>query len=168
MGPHAVFPGSFDPVTVAHLAVADAVHAQTGADVDLVISEVALAKEHTTPAPVSERLEAIHRLRDRDRPWLSARSTSAQLLVDIADGYDFLVLGADKWHQLLDTGFYGGSPLARDEALARLPTVVVAPRSGVALPATGVGVEVQVLDVPEAIADVSATGVRAGRDDWRV
>ena len=31
------------------------------------------------------------------------------------------VIGADKWHQLHDLGFYDGSEAARDAALARLP-----------------------------------------------
>lgn len=166
----AVFPGSFDPVTVAHLAIADAVHDQLRvAAVDLVISRVALAKEDSTVTPVTERLEAIGALRDRGRTWLGARATDDQLLADIARGYDVLVMGADKWHQVLDPRFYGGSTVARDAAVARLPQVALAPRAGADLPGTGdlAGADVVVLDLPEALHHVSATAVRGGRDDWR-
>lgn len=158
----AVFPGSFDPLTVAHVAVADAVRAELSAvAVDLVISRLALDKGHGT-TPAEERITAILGLRAA-RPWLGANVTDAQLLADIAEGYDVLVLGADKWHQLRDERFYG-SRRARDEALARLPTLAVAPRAGVALPSSGV---VHVLGVPEAHRHVSSTAVRDGRSEWR-
>lgn len=159
----AVFPGSFDPLTVAHLAVADAVREELAVDtVDLVISRVALGKEDRTTA-VQERVDAIRAHRDQ-RPWLDATVTEAQLLADIADGYDVLVIGADKWHELHDVRFYGGSQRVRDEALARLPTVAVAPRTGSDVPAGG---DVHVLHVPDEHRPVSSTAVRAGRDDWR-
>ena len=155
-------------MTVAHLAIAESVHRQLGAgSVDLVISRIALAKEHRQASPVEERLAAIAGLREPGRRWLRARATEAQLLADIAEGYDVLVVGADKWHQLLDPGFYG-SVAARDRALARLPRVAVAPRSGVVLPGAGRDdLDVVVLDVPEHVRHVSATAVREGRDDWR-
>ena len=42
----AAFPGSFNPLTVGHLAVAEAARAQCALDmVDLIVSRVALAKE---------------------------------------------------------------------------------------------------------------------------
>lgn len=161
---HGVFPGSFDPLTVAHLAIADAAREQCGLDVvDLVISHVALAKEDRRQAPVAERLDAIGSA-TADRPWLRARATTHQLLADIAAGYDLLVVGADKWPQLHDPRFYDGSPEAMRTALDRLPPVAVAPRAGVALPA---GTAVTVLDVDPAHREVSSTAVRAGRSEWR-
>ena len=159
----AVFPGTFDPLTVAHVAVADAARRELGvATVDLVISRVALGKEDL-PTPVEQRLEGIRRLRGA-RPWLRASATDAQLIADIAVGYDVLVIGADKWHQLLDVRFYGGSAAARDEALGRIPRVAVAPRAGSDLPTHP---DLHVLSVPESHRDVSATAVRHGRDEWR-
>lgn len=161
---HGVYPGSFDPLTVAHLAIADAARAQCGLDrLDLVLSEVPLAKEDRRQAPVDERLAHIE-VATRDRPWLGARVTDRQLLADIADGYDLLVVGADKWHQLHDVRFYGGSADAMRSALARLPAIAVAPRAGVALPA---GDDVTLLDVDPAHHHVSSTGVRKGRAEWR-
>lgn len=165
MSRRAVFPGSFDPLTIGHLAVADAVVDQLGAtSVDLVISEVALAKERTVQAPPALRLAAIEAARERGRPWLSGRTTGAQLLADIAEGYDVVVMGADKWHELLDPAFYGASVAARDAAVARLPFVAVAPRAGTSLPEDPT---VHVLDVPADVRHVSATEVRRGRHDWR-
>jgi nicotinate-nucleotide adenylyltransferase len=161
---HGVYPGSFDPLTVAHVAIADAAREQCGLDVvDLVISHVALAKEDRRQAPVADRLGAIESATP-DRSWLRARATPHQLLADIAAGYDLLVVGTDKWLQLHDPRFYDGSPEAMRTALDRLPPVAVAPRSGVALP---VGAGVTVLDVDPVHHEVSSTAVRAGRFEWR-
>lgn len=163
MGSRAVFPGSFDPLTVAHVAIADAARDELGVTrLDFAISRVALDKEDRT-TPVQDRIDAIRSLR-AGRPWLDAVVTDAQLLADVAQGYDVLVIGADKWHQLLDVRFYGGSPRARDEALARLPRLAVAPRAGADLPA---GDGVHVLRLPERHQHVSSTAVRDGRHDWR-
>jgi nicotinic acid mononucleotide adenylyltransferase len=161
MGRRGVFPGSFDPLTVAHIAVADAARHQCSlAVLELVVSRVALAKEDRTQAPVAERLAAIDAATTA-RPWLRARATRAQLLADIAASADVLVIGADKWWQLHDPRYYGSEGAMR-AALARLPEVVVAPRAGVELPSG-----VVVLDVDPEHHDVSSTAVRQGRDDWR-
>ena len=157
-----VYPGSFNPVTVAHLAIAEAAVAQRRLDrLELVLSRVALAKEDDpTVAPLEARVEALEALRI-DRPWLTVAITDAQLVADIAEGYDVVVLGADKWAQLHDPAFYGGDPAARDAALARLPEVAIAPRPPHPVP------DDHVLHVPTWVAEVSATAVRAGRHDWR-
>ena len=130
-----MFPGSFDPLTVAHLAIADAVRAQLLVDrLDLAISRVALAKEHRAMAPITERVAAIERHRV-DRPWLRAAVTDAQLLADVAAGYDVVVLGADKWHQIHDLVFYGGSAIGtRRGDRPAPPSVAIVPRPGSPLP----------------------------------
>jgi hypothetical protein len=165
--PVGVFPGSFDPLTVAHVAIADAAHDAFGLDrLDLAMSTVALAKEHGHHHPLAERVAAIEAAAAAGgRPWLAARVTDDRLVADIAEGYDVCVVGADKWLQLFDVSFYGGSIAGRDAALARLPRLAVAPRAGVTLPADlGGGV---LLDVDPAHAAVSSTAVREGRHDWR-
>jgi nicotinate-nucleotide adenylyltransferase len=157
-----VFPGSFDPPTVAHLAIAEAAREQCRLDrLDLVVSRVALGKDHAAQTPVDERVSLLTQLAE-GRPWLAVAVTDARLLADVAAGYDVLVVGADKWAQLHDPSWYDGSVEERDAALARLPRVVVAPRAGFPLPD---GVEV--LDVDPAHHQVSSTAVRAGRHDWR-
>jgi hypothetical protein len=159
-----VFPGSFDPLTTAHLAIADAAVDALGLhELHLVLSRVALVKEHGGHASIEQRLEAIEAAR-RARPFLRGAVTDAQLIADIAAGFDACVVGADKWHQLHDVTFYGESVAARDAALARLPLLAVAPRSGVEPPASE---EVVVLDIDPAFHVISSTGVRAGREEWR-
>ena len=91
------------------------------------------------------------------RPWLSVVVTEDLHLADIADGYDVLVLGADKWAQVLDPRFYE-SPADRDVAVARLPTLAVAPRDRFPMPERCV-----ILDVD--LSHVSSTAARAGRDE---
>ena len=161
-----VYPGSFDPLTVAHLAIAEAAVARFGLErIELVLSRRALAKEAGGHAPLAERVAVIERVAREGRPWLAARVTDAQLIAKIAQGYDVCVVGADKWHQLRDPRFYGGSTAARDEALARLPLLAVAPRAGVVLP---VGTGAVLLDLAEEHQAVSSTAVRAGRTEWGV
>ena len=130
---------------------------------DLTLSRVALAKEDGHRHPIEERVSAIEAAM-HGRPWLRVVVTDAQLLADIAEGYDVVVMGADKWAQLHDPAFYGGSEAARDEALARLPEVAVARRPPAPLPTYGA----VILDLPAHLADVSSSAVRAGRADWAV
>lgn len=150
------YPGSFNPPTVAHLAVAEAAVARAGLDrVDLVLSRDALGKEDVVAPTVDER-RAVLAAVAATRPWLDVAITDARLIVDVAAGYDAVIMGADKWAQVLDPEWYGGSVAARDAALARLPRVLVAPRAGQRPPG------VELLDVPEHLAEVSASAVRAG------
>ena len=160
------YPGSFNPPTVAHLAVASAAVGTCELDrVDLVVSRVALAKESVDTPAFSDRVAVLEAM-VASRPWLGVVVTEAQLLVDVAAGYDVLVLGADKWAQVLDASFYGGSAASRDAAVDALPPLAVAPRGGVpdGLPASAV-----VLDVGAAVGAVSSTAVRVdGRVEWMV
>jgi nicotinic acid mononucleotide adenylyltransferase len=158
-----VYPGSFDPLTVAHLAVADAAVSALGlARLDLAISVDALGKGHLGRSTVDRRVAAIERA-GWTRPWLRATAVTAQLVADVAEGYDAVVMGADKWAQVLDPDWYGGEA-GRDAAVARLPRVAVAPRAGAprpVLPAAGV-----LLELDPSLFEVSASAVRAGRDEW--
>jgi hypothetical protein len=155
------YPGSFNPPTVAHLAIAEAAVRQGGLDrLDLVLSRVALGKEEVVVPTVDERREVLEAVA-ASRPWLAVTTTEARLIADVAGGYDAVVMGADKWAQVIDPAWYGGSVAARDAAVARLPRVLVAPRGGVH--PTGV----ELLDLPAGLHEVSATAVRtAGARDW--
>ena len=166
----AAFPGSYNPPTVAHLAMAEAAVRQCGvARVDLVLSRSPLGKEAVTRPTVDERAEVLRAVAST-RPWLGVVVTDARLLADIAmlpaqgaaraRGYDVLVLGADKWEQVLDPGFYGGSVDARDAAVARLPCLAVATRLDHPVPS---GPGVTVLDVD--VGHISSTAARAGAVD---
>ena len=37
--------------------------------------------------------------------WLFVLTTEKQLIVDIAQGYDIVIMGADKWHQVNDAAY---------------------------------------------------------------
>lgn len=158
----AVYPGSFDPPTVAHLGIVAAAAAHVD-EVRLVLSEVALGKEDVTRrTSVADRLGVLR------AEGLVAVATASRLVVDIVTeaGADAVVMGADKWAQVVDPAWYG-SVAARDAAVARLPTVLLAERAGTPVPAVAglPPVEVVVLDVDPAHAEVSATRARAGEPE---
>lgn len=162
----AAYPGSFDPPTLAHVTLAEAAIRQAGINrVDLVLSRRPLGKEHRPAGPsVEQRLRVLREVA-ATRPWLGAVEVETRLVADIASGYDAVVMGADKWAQVVDPAWYG-SPTARDEALRRLPRLLVAPRAGrhpeAVAAAAGLTVAVTALDIPLHLADVSSTRVRAG------
>lgn len=162
-GPVGCYPGSFNPPTVAHLAVAEAAVRQAGlVRLDLVLSQVALGKEQLERPTVEERAEVLRAVA-ADRPWLGVVVTEHRLIADIAAGYDAVVVGADKWRQVVDPRWYGDDPAARDAAVAALPRVLVAPRAG----DRPEGVEL--LEVDDEHLHVSSSDVRAGHahaDGW--
>jgi nicotinic acid mononucleotide adenylyltransferase/predicted RNA-binding protein with PIN domain len=151
-----VYPGSFDPPTIAHAAIAEAAVEAAALDrLDLAISRRALGKEAEAQRPLATRLAAAEKLATT-RPWLRVIETDEQLIADIAAGYDAVVMGADKWEQVRDPAWYGNDPAARDAALARLPRVLVAPRPGFTI----VGAEA--LELPDHLGAVSSTAARSG------
>jgi len=146
------YPGTFDPPTIAHLAVAEAARDQCALDrVDLIVNRAPLGK--SSMRPLAERVAMLEAVA-ATRPWLGVGVTEDLHVVDIAAGYDVLVLGADKWVQVLDVAFYE-SELARDDAVGRLPALAVAPRNGLPVPD-----ECEVLAVD--LWHVSSTAARAG------
>jgi nicotinic acid mononucleotide adenylyltransferase/predicted RNA-binding protein with PIN domain len=153
-----VYPGTFDPPTIAHLAIAEAAVARAALDrLDFALSRVALGKEDREQ--LDERRAALERL-IADRPELGVVVTDAQLIADIARGYDVVVMGADKWAQVNDPDWYE-SVAARDLAVAALPRVFVVPRGNHQVSGA------EVLDIDPALAEVSSSAVRAGADHFR-
>jgi hypothetical protein len=151
------YPGTFDPPTVAHLAIAEAAAVQCGlARIDLVVNSEPLGKADVRP--LDQRVAMLDAVVAR-RPWLRVVVTDQRHLADIAEGYDVLVLGADKWVQVLDVTFYADEA-DRDAAVARLPQLAIAPRQGLTLPGDCI-----VLEIDAAIAHASSTSARAGRHD---
>lgn len=164
-GPVGVYPGSFSPPTVAHLAVAEAARARAGlARLDLVVSRRALGKEGSRGPGPEQRLEVLLAVA-ASRPWLGVRLSDHRLVADLAAGYDVVVMGADKWAQVRDPAWYGGSVTERDAALARLPRVLVAPRDGHPRSAAALA-PAEPLDLDAAHGPVSSSAVRAGRLEW--
>jgi hypothetical protein len=158
------FPGTFDPPTVAHLAVAEAALDQAGLDaVHLVVSRAPLGKEPTVPT-FEDRVAVLEEVAVT-RSWLTVVVTEGRLMAEVAAGYDAVILGMDKWLQVVDPAWYGGSVEVRDAAVAALPPVLLAARDGAAY-AGPLPSDARLLDVPLAHGPVSSTLVRAGRVEW--
>lgn len=150
-----VYPGSFNPPTIAHLELSRAARERHRLDrVVWSISRVALAKEVVDHPRFDDRIAVLERVA-ATTPWLDVRVTNAQLLVDVAAGFDLLIMGADKWAQIQRVEWYGTEE-ARDAALGALPPVAIAPRPPYPAPA-----EVR-LDVDDDLGAVSSTEARAG------
>ena len=174
--PRACYPGSFNPCTIAHLGIADAARQQLGVvSVELVISESALGKPEVDGPSAQVRARAIDQ-HCGSRPWLAASVTKHRLLADIAIGFDWLIIGADKWAQLIDPIWYDDAK-HRSVALSRLPALAIAPRPPSPMPTDDdlnmlAGslpgpLRVRQLLVPDLFAEISSTAVRRGRSDWQ-
>lgn len=160
----AVYPGSFDPPTVAHVAVAEAALAQCDCDsLVFMVSVDALGKSDRA-ATASARHQALLTLL-AGHPKLTAQLTELRLIVDIAQGFEVVVMGADKWAQVGDPAWYPDGEMGRDRALAALPHVAVAPRPPSPVPTPSDRHTVLELADP-TLAEVSSTAVRSGRTDW--
>jgi len=151
-----VFPGTFNPPTIAHLAIAEAARRTYRLGrLDLVVSRVPLGKDEVSIPSLDERITVLRSI-TRRLPWLGVVVSDSQLIADLATGYDVVVMGADKWQQIHDVAFYDGSPVARDEAIASLPRIAVVPRSGFEAPAD------LLLDLGEAHLSISSSRARNG------
>ncbi len=152
-----VYPGSFNPPTRAHLALSEAARDQHDLDVVVwTISRSALGKR-AVDADINafaQRLAVLHQVSARI-DWLEIQTTNEQLLADIADGFDVLIMGADKWHQIHEPQWYADEA-DRAAALARLPTIAVAPRDGLDVPPDAV------LQIDAAYAQMSSSEARDG------
>jgi hypothetical protein len=171
------YPGSFNPPTVAHLAIASAALVHAGLDrIDLIVSRWALGKDDAATRPVLDDRLAVLGAVAAGRPWLGVRVTDVQLIADMVEGYDVVIVGADKWAQINDPSWYGGgAAAARDAAVARLPRLLIAPRAGPAAGPSGAGDDavaiapkagVERLEIAAEHLPVSSTAARAGRREW--
>jgi len=155
----AVYPGSFNPPTVGHIEIVNsAINRFKVNEIHLVMSEIALGKEKLTRPSVSDRVEILEKSLS-SIPEASVLKTSKQLIADIAEGYDVVILGADKWKQLTELAFYDDEAHMRD-CLRRLPRLAVAPRNNIPIP------EEILLNVAEAISPISSSDVRNGKFEW--
>ena len=154
-----VYLGSFDPLTIAHVAIAEAARDQHSLDrLDLVISRIPLGKDHAAQSSVEERG--------------GAGAPGRQSAVDQGGGHRPPAPGRHRrglrrpGHGRRQVGPGAGSGVlrvsrAQDAAVAGLPVLAVAPR-----PPHPVPVEHR-LEIPAHLADVSATEARDGRHEWR-
>lgn len=153
-----VYPGSFNPPTIAHLGISAA--ARRRHDLDRVVwsvSRVALAKEAVDHPRFEHRIGVLRDVASTT-PWLDVRVTDAQLLAEVAHGFDLLVMGADKWTQIQRVEWYGDAN-ARDAAIAALPPVAIAPRPPHRTPTE------LLLEVDDGFHTVSSSEAREGAVD---
>jgi nicotinamide-nucleotide adenylyltransferase len=120
-----LFPGSFNPPTIAHVGLAEALmNHDLGDEVWFTVSARTIDKEQVTGAMLEDRLAMLLCL-VRDSPDFGIALSNRGLFVDIAeaahqlfrdlDGVSFLV-GYDKIVQILNPRYYED----RDAALERL------------------------------------------------
>jgi hypothetical protein len=155
-----VYPGSFNPPTIAHIAIAAAAREQRSLDrVVLALSRSPINKEHVDRPLFEHRVEVLLAEAARHR-WLATEITDARLLVDIAREFDVLIMGADKWAQVIDPANYDDDSAVRDAAVAALPALAIAPRPPFIVPPE------HSLIVDAAHVVVSSSGARAGSTQW--
>ena len=159
----AVYPGSFDPPTIAHLAIAVATLEQCRCDsLTFVLSRAALGKDDRSDT-VEARAVLLRTLVDEAR--FVVEVTSTRFIAEIARGYDVVVVGADKWVQVLDPTWYADET-TRDAAVASLPHVALVPRPP-HTPLAAASDAMTVLELGDpTLAEVSSTAVRSGRAEW--
>lgn len=165
IGGAGVYPGSFDPPTIAHAAVAEAALRLGLSRIDLTLSRNPLGKAMADDGAFRSRVERLDRM-VAGRSRMRSAVRGARLVTDLAEGYDAVVVGADKWRQILEPRWYGGWS-ERDRALARLPTVLIAPRGDDRLDDLGPvpdRLEIIVLDLDPELREVSSTAIRDGED----
>lgn len=154
-----VYPGSFNPPTIAHIEIALTARSAHRLDrVDLAVSVSALGKAEVQRPAFEERLAVIE-ASVAAVEGLGLIVTEHQLIADISAAYSVVIMGADKWHQVNDVSWYEG-PAERDAAVASLPALALAPRRGFSVP------DEHRLPVAADLLDVSSSAVRAGRIEW--
>ena len=127
--------GTFNPLTLAHVAVATAGHRAGCERVVLALAPVSLDKERVERAHPVDRLDWV-RTWARGQPWAVVAVSSRPLLVDMAESLGrltgaevALLVGTDKAVQLFDPRYYDDLESAL-ERLARSASLLVAERAG--------------------------------------
>lgn len=174
-----VLAGSYNPLTLAHLALAAAALTHAGLDhVVWTMAAVTVDKERVERAAVADRLAQLEALA-ATCPGSAVARTNHGLYVDQARAFRALiapgacltfVVGFDKIVQIFDPRYYTN----RDAALAELfalTDVLVAPRAGMGASALAdllaqpenarFAPHVRFLAVPDDFAQDSSTEVRA-------
>ncbi len=161
MSRRGIYPGSFNPPTVAHLAISEAAACQFELDVVVwSLSSTTLGKEHVEHPRFADRMSVVEQTVARSS-FLAFQVTDVQLLVELAAGFDVLIMGADKWQQINEPRWYGGTR-ERDEMLKRLPQLAIAERHPFEVP------EHARLDLPASVTgDISSTAARSG-EAWQM
>ncbi len=133
LGSLAVFPGSFNPPTSAHLLLAERARREGFACVLFVLARNTIGKEPSGMIP-EDRLLALRFI--AQRAGMGVAVCSSGLYVDMADAAAMLypgtevafLIGSDKVRQIFDPAYYTDREDALDALFARA-RLVVAPRT---------------------------------------
>lgn len=172
-GSLAVFPGSFNPPTSAHLLLAERARREGYACVLFVLARNTIGKEASGMIP-EDRLLALRFI--AQRAGMGVAVCSSGLYVDMADAAAMLypgtevafLIGSDKVTQIFDPAYYTDRDDALDALFART-RLVVAPRTEdgkvvdeiLARPENHRFADrVSVLPLHPAVSDLSSTRVR--------
>jgi len=174
----ALLAGSFDPITAAHAAMADAALGRAELVV-LLYSARTLPKEPGAPPSMLDELDRLALL-DRfvsSRPRLAVGACSHGLLAEQVEAAAerfpgaplWVVLGSDKLLQLFDRGWYEDRDAVLDSMFARARLLYAVREADEAAVATALEANarwrgfVERLDVPPEIASISSRLVRERR-----
>ena len=128
-----IYPGSFNPPTLGHMAIAEAAIATYNlTSLELAISARPLGKS-AVRRPTLEHRRKVVELSVAHLDGARVTVSELRFIADLAEGYDVVVMGADKWQQVNDVAFYD-SPAERDASLARLPALAIAKRGNAQIP----------------------------------
>ena len=163
--------GSFDPMTAAHAALAEAV----GTELVLLVWSPATLPKETGPGgdpsapllPPEDRLAALAAW-CHGRPWARAAISSHGLLADQIEAAEasfprarlVLGVGSDKLRQLFDPVWYDDRDAALERMFARAE-VVAAARDADRVEVPGWLDRIRTVDLPAGLAAVSSRAVRA-------
>lgn len=160
-----ILPGAFNPVTRAHVALAQAARGVVDEVVCVIPREYPHKEIHG--ATLDQRLEMLR------RAGLSAVLTQSGLFIDIArelrrDSTElFFICGADAAERIIFWDY--GEPHAIDRILGEF-SLLVARRDAHFQPPTRLAKHIQTLHLDPGFEDISSTGVRqsiAAGEPWR-
>ena len=172
-GSLAVFPGSFNPPTSAHLLLAERARREGFACVLFVLARNTVGKEPSGMIP-EDRLLALRFI--AQRAGMGVAVCSSGMYVDIADAAAMLypgtqaafLIGSDKVSQIFDASYYTDRDDALDALFARA-RLIVAPRTEDGKLVNEIleraenrrwADRVSVLPLHPAVSDLSSTRVR--------
>lgn len=161
-----IYPGAFNPVTTAHLAVARAAGDQHRLNqVVFLLPQVFPHKEYGD-APFEERLALLEAAIEKD-PTLAVASSEGGLFIEIArefraecgEGVEiFLLCGRDAAERIVNWGYGEGPAFARQLEEFQM---LVASREGEYRPPPEFSTRILAIRMPRTYSEISSSAVRA-------
>jgi nicotinic acid mononucleotide adenylyltransferase len=156
--------GAFDPLTNAHLAIANAVAGAEATPAALCVTKVLLARGDDHLLPPHDRIGMLLDVAERCRIGLAFANRGTYLDVGRAMRASGIsptfAVGADKLAQLADPSFYADGRHGVDATFSELRFAVV-PRGEIDLSPFLDAADVRFLDIGEVFDDVSDAEVSA-------